>query len=329
VSGICVDALNPAGCPSAEALIAAGADGARLVAFDEPRFFEYATALLDASLTVSVVIARESCADDDFGGWASFYSSRIAPTYWVLGNEADAYLLAPAESPSSWSMTPPEYAAFWHAAAPPILANYPGAKLVVGGLVSGQPSYLDELLPLLNPPPYAIDIHPYGRDAASADDLFSLYRSVALPDARARFGAYAQLLGARGFTRRLFCLEFNQPADQIAAYEQMLAEETGCAAWFCWSDGMVAPFGLIDAAGNEKPEYAAFCAATGGTMTAIEERAAQIGPEMLGEPLGDEIELGPIKLRPYYNATLVEIPGAGVYALSEATVADRFLPSPP
>ena len=25
--------------------------------------------------------------------------------------------------------------------------------------------------------------------------------------------------------------------------------------WFCWSDGMVPPFGLLDANGNPKPAY--------------------------------------------------------------------------
>src|SRR4030095_3401002 len=38
----------------------------------------------------------------------------------------------------------------------------------------------------------------------------------------------------------------------------MLAQETGGAAWFCWSDGMVDPYGLVTAAGEPKDEYVAF-----------------------------------------------------------------------
>ena len=203
-----IAAIHPAA--RADELRAAGATGVRIVAFDDERFFTYAHALLEAGLEVAIVIARESCADDDFGGWASFYAQRIRATAWIPGNEEDAYLLA-APSPPSWKMTPAEYAAFWDACAYAIRAVQPDAHVVVGGLVSGQPSYLDELLPLLDPVPYAVDIHPYGRDAAGADDLFAMYRSVALPEAQARFASYRAVLDAHGAAGRLYCLEWNRP----------------------------------------------------------------------------------------------------------------------
>lgn len=50
-------ALNVAGCPSADILLAAGADGTRIVAFDDPLFFAYAGDLL-VSMKVAVVLAR-------------------------------------------------------------------------------------------------------------------------------------------------------------------------------------------------------------------------------------------------------------------------------
>lgn len=264
MSYICCDALNIAGRPSPFDLWDAGTDGVRLVAFDNGAFIDYHGHLRASDLETAVVIARESCANDDFGGWASFYAEHIAPTYWVLGNEMDAYLLE-AESPSSWKMRPEEYAAFWHATAVPILQRQPDALLVVGGLVSGQPSYLEETFPLLDPRPYAVDVHPYGRDAASAEDLLWMYRSLALPAAQARLRLYREVLATYGMNeRRLFVLEWNRPDHEISEYERMLQEETGQAAWFCWSDLMVSPFGLLDADDQQKPEYDAFQTANGG-----------------------------------------------------------------
>lgn len=62
-------------------------------------------------------------------------------------------------------------------------------------------------------------------------------------------------------------------------------------------------------------------------MTAIDDRARELG-DVLGAPLGHEITLANgFAYRPYYNAVLVNIPGAGVYCVSEATVANLFLPS--
>ena len=42
----------------------------------------------------------------------------------------------------------------------------------------------------------------------------------------------------------------------IAADETAI--HTTAVWWFCWSDGMAAPFGLVDATGKEKPSYASF-----------------------------------------------------------------------
>lgn len=106
----------------------------------------------------------------------------------------------------------------------------------------------------------------------------------------------------------------------------MLRQETEWNCWFCWSNQMVPGFGLTD--GTEiTPEGYAFQQATGGNMTAIDERAAQLTPEIIGAPLSEEIEMdGGVKLKAYYNGILIEVPAAGVYAVAEATVAHLFRP---
>lgn len=175
--GVCLDALNAWGHPTPGALRMAGADGGRLVAFDDQQFPTYHNTLHNAGLTTAVVLARESCANNDYGGWASFYAQQVTPTYWVLGNEPDAYIL-PEPSPSSWAMRPAEYAAFWATTASAILAHQPAARLIVGGLVSGQVWWAANLRPLLAPQPYGWDIHPYSKTAEEARSLLLAYQDV-------------------------------------------------------------------------------------------------------------------------------------------------------
>ncbi len=56
----------------------------------------------------------------------------------------------------------------------------------------------------------------------------------------------------------------------------------------------------------------------------IEERAAQLGPGVLGERLAPDVSIGRgVKLAAFYNAVLLQVRGE-VYVLAEATVADKF-----
>jgi hypothetical protein len=62
-------------------------------------------------------------------------------------------------------------------------------------------------------------------------------------------------------------------------------------------------------------------------MTNIDERAKELG-EKLGQALSKEKSLTGVKIKAFENALLIEIPGAGVYALPEATVAYKFRSTP-
>lgn len=177
MSGVCADALNAGGAPSPGEIRAAGADGVRLVALDDDRFFAYAEELLADGLKLAVVLARESFTTADYAGMAAFYSERVWPTYVCLGNEPDAYLL-PEPSPSSWSMRPAEYARFWHAAAWTWRSRQPETPLLVAGLVSGQPWWARGLKPLLDPAPDGWDVHPYSKDVDGARELLQAYQDA-------------------------------------------------------------------------------------------------------------------------------------------------------
>ncbi len=58
-------------------------------------------------------------------------------------------------------------------------------------------------------------------------------------------------------------------------------------------------------------------------MTSIDDREQQLGAEKLGPALTEEAVIE-VKIKAFENAILWDVPGAGVYTLAEATVADRF-----
>lgn len=232
-----LDPLNPHGAPTLEELQQAGVGGGRHVARNDGAFYGYQDRLEQAGLTSCVVLARESFPNNDARFWTDQYSAQCHPTYWQIGNEPDAGLL-PAPSPSSWSMTHAEYAWLWRECARAILANQPDARLITAGLVSGQPSWAAGLKPLLTPTPYAWGVHPYGKAAAAARTLLWAYPAPTM------------------------VTEWNRPAEEIAAYGAMLEAECLWSAYFCWSDGMVPGFGLIE----DEAALAAFKALGGNTM---------------------------------------------------------------
>lgn len=43
-----------------------------------------------------------------------------------------------------------------------------------------------------------------------------------------------------------------------ALYANESVIHTEAVFWFCWSDGMVSPFGVVDSSGNPKPSYASY-----------------------------------------------------------------------
>ena len=86
-----------------------------------------------------------------------------------------------------------------------------------------------------------IDVHPYGKDPDEAGHLLGLYKQYGLP---------------------LYVLEWNRPANEIAAYAAMLVqEEVRAGCFFCWSEGMVPGFGLLDLDGDPTEELTELAAA--------------------------------------------------------------------
>ena len=134
------------------------------------------------------------------------------------------------------------------------------ATVVVGGLAAGQPSYVQQVRASTAGVLYAdvVGVHPYGRrptpDWPRSDwgfgtigHLVQQYHAVA--------GKPIWITEA-GTDDVAVQDEF--PGRTFEALDENLAEIAPHVFWFCWSDGMVKPFGLIDAAGSKKASYDSF-----------------------------------------------------------------------
>ncbi|MEA2640397.1 MAG: hypothetical protein QOF51_1791 [Chloroflexota bacterium] len=260
--GVCLDALNPAGCPDPAAY---PFGWARLVAFDDPRFYAYAAQLDRAGVRLAYVLARESfgagessspAGETDYAAVTHQIALRAPwPALWVVGNEMDA----PPGSAASWSMDVTEYGALWHACAGAIRRIGPLATVVVGGMVSGQVDAARRYVAAARATgiaPSGVDVHPYGGTAT---------------------GTAAFLLTIHEATQTAcYVLEWIRPPDEIAAFVGMLMTVgVPLATWFCWSDAMVDGFGLRDAAGAAKPEHDVLVAIASRTPSSQDTETGQ------------------------------------------------------
>lgn len=132
------------------------------------------------------------------------------PSYLIVGNEPDG---SPTEEGASWIMEPTAFQTLLNIVQSARVEPYP--EFVVGGMVSGQPTYFDNLtIPHYN----AIDIHPY----AKIDPL------PMLED-------YATYLSGDQY---LTVGEFNTDPDNLWNFlDQMSSAGTYYAHWFHWSYG--------------------------------------------------------------------------------------------
>lgn len=206
---LCVDPLNPDGRPTPANVVTYGFRGIRSVFRPDPQWYSYHQAARRLGLASIVTLARESFALS----LPDTIASLPTDADWVVvGNEPDG------EGISSWRQSPADFLELLRECVPLIRQRCPDAQVVAGGLVSGQPGWLTPIVAELVSLVDAVDVHPYAKTADEARELLRQYRNLLrLP---------------------VVVLEWNRPADQIAAFLQMLEGVTAAAAYFCWSDAM-------------------------------------------------------------------------------------------
>jgi hypothetical protein len=191
-----------------------------------------------AGLKILLVLARES--GGDYARYTRLYGSLVDVVQ--IGNEPDL------ASPSSWTMAQGDLAALGRAARMAFPRPMP---LACAGLASGHPEWLAGVdLSWAD----AIAFHPYLKDAPNPTDIEDLPDVDGLVDGYAAYGL------------PLLITEWGWWDDREPRASEEVRDMVGWAArtgdieaffYFCASDGMVPPFGLL-ANGKEKPAAGAF-----------------------------------------------------------------------
>jgi hypothetical protein len=277
--GVVIDPSNPAGNPSTVELHAAGAKWVRLVFKVEGNDLDAAFALYDpiiesyvSSDIWSLVVLNYETLPGKPGAFASSeewadYTERfqeraglIAAHYgfWIpafeIWNEQDEPNPREDYDPS---VPAPEFGVLLMRSYQAIRAAGSFAQIISGGADSGNVDYLIEAASFTGGLwADGVGLHPYGQRAPdeypSSDWGFGNYTDIV--------SAYYNATGLPVWVTEIGTEDSPFEADylfQIYATTRAYfsSDVVPHVFWFAWSDGMVAPFGLIDAEGNPKEAY--------------------------------------------------------------------------
>jgi hypothetical protein len=127
--------------------------------------------------------------------------------------------------------------------------------VVTGGLASGDPGYLARARSAVGGLfADAVSVHPYGQRApddwpnagwgfGNMSDLFDRYLAFGLPLWVTEIGTVDTSVQASYLANVYELVEDRYPGRVEHVF------------WFCWSDGMVPPFGLVRSDGSPKASY--------------------------------------------------------------------------
>ncbi len=136
-----------------------------------------------------------------------------------------------------------------------IKAADPNAKVITGSFASGNMSYISQMKSAAGGTIYAdaVAIHPYGQRAPDN-----------MPQPQWGFGNLSEFITiVKGYSSgkplwitELGTVDQNYQSDYVKAVYRMTFNQFRTAIdrvfWFCWSDSMVPPFGLVDT--NQQPK---------------------------------------------------------------------------
>lgn len=292
--GLNIDPLNSLGNPSATQLLDLGVQNVRFAYKDatagpdldlnRAQFYQHKIeTLFNAGISSTLILTGESipgapaasASDADWDNYITRFAdraARIAQTMveWQpalqIWNEPDLPNPSPAYNPT---LRPAVYARMLTRCHNAIKAVNANLKIVTAGLVSGQPSYLQQVFNAgggkLSAD--AIAVHPYDQRpeptwpsanwrAGYVGDLIDRYRQVTvLPQWLTEAGVNDLNIQAEYLTRLY---------KTIRSQDQGFVERVH---WFAYSDAMAAPYGLVNATLQPKPAAEAYRTASAIPIT--------------------------------------------------------------
>jgi len=270
--GMNIDPANPAGNPTAEELKTIGVRWVRIEWKADFGGFDYYDSIISAyrsaGLHVLLLVDYMSVpgkppSDAPTNVWEEYVSKfksglrDIANHYrdgvdaWEIWNEPD--LLRPGDPYDPG--VPANHFGQMLKDAVEVIRPVSSRPIIVGGLASGNPNYLQQASNAVGGLTVdAVGVHPYGQRAPDN-----------WPSPTWGFGNMSDLLdGYLVFGLPLWLTEIGTSDEPIQAdYLENVFALTGgeyawgvpVVLWFCWSDGMVPPFGVLFTDGTVKDSY--------------------------------------------------------------------------
>lgn len=266
--GINIDPANPLGHPTPDSI--AGSDWVRIEFKDCSDTDPIDPASLDTYRTVleryknagmnTIVILDYVSFTQGHTNVAGF-AKRAGQIANGLGDVIDAYeIWNEPDIPDYTPLSPDQFGSLLSASYGEIKGNdgVGSNTVVAGGLASGNPAYLQQTIASVGTPFDAVGVHPYGQMVdgfppggfGELEDLLNRYLAVS--------GGKPLWITEMGMNTS----NQRQQADYIPKMWDMLQSKFGSqvpvAIWFAWSDGMVSPFGIVDAGLNRKEAHTTY-----------------------------------------------------------------------
>ncbi len=276
-SGINIDPTSSGGYPSPDDIKTLGAQWVRFVyepnhfsdkATYEQRFADAVNTYSRAGIDVIVVLNQDSTPNlsytdnvadltqnnyiNSFADTAKF----LATTYRGKISGYEVWNEENAKSEASIQIDPSQYATLLASTYNSIKSNDPNSKVVIGGIIGGEPGYLQNILNNFtdksNLPFDGIGVHPYdpvpANSAAMLLSYFDLARQTGKP-------LWVTEVGWQGD---------QNPESQAAYIRDIYAfakdhpEVIANMMWYAWSDSINPGFGVIGEDGKAKISFQAF-----------------------------------------------------------------------
>ena len=284
--GINIDPANELARPSVQEIQDLGATWVRFVFKDDgdepqptrfPFYDDQVWRLNQASINILMILNNETypgkpASEADDAIWDAYIAKlvnrcrQIAQHYgpqvqaYQIWNEPDFLEPQPGYDPSM----PAEVFGRLLRAAFTAIKEVSSATVVMGGLSAGHRVYLDRARASTGGVLYAdaVGVHTYGRRPTQdwpppeegkpwgfgvLGDLIQHYYDAA------RIPIWITEMGTRDLD-----VQDEFPERTFGAVNQDLVETAPYVFWFCWSDSMESPFGLVNLAGEKKASYTSF-----------------------------------------------------------------------
>jgi hypothetical protein len=280
IPGVSIDPNNPAGAATPADVLALGAKWVRVEFIDAStqslsRLGFYQSVVGNFSrhgINTLVILDYMTLQTVPWGSpasaWAAYataFAARcgaVAAGLRAVTTATPAYEIWNEEDLQQTHVPPAAYANLLQLASEAIKASDARAKVVIGGLASGDPSYVTQVMAAGGGVLHAdeVGIHPYGQRPFPSwpsttwgfgymGTLFQSYVNVmpkGMPLFVTEFGTTDMSSQGR-FPYMLF-----------TGIDAMSGIPISAVVWYCWSDGQTGGFGLVTASGQPKLDYASY-----------------------------------------------------------------------